>query len=138
MGPASLSGDGSRPLTPPRRMGFAEKRSCSGDGQACFPCLGSMSKGQQCFRRQVKMPLERLLTNSPKQIHANHAQGVQYAIKSFADGAYGGACSVMIPNRSTSTCRARSEVKIFPRSWKIMAGLPKHGQQCSQPLMPTR
>src|SRR5207244_7777019 len=49
----------------------------------------------------------------------------------FADGAYGGACSVIIPNRSTRTCRARSEVKIFPRSWKIMAGLPKQGQERS-------
>src|SRR5258708_34304922 len=47
----------------------------------------------------------------------------------FADGAYGGACSVIIPNRSTSTCRARSDVKIFPRSWKIMAGFPKRGQE---------
>src|SRR6266705_5343939 len=124
MRPASLSGDGSMPLTPPRRMGSAEKRSCSGDGQACFPCLGSTSKGQQCFRRQVKMLLERMLTNSPKQTHAHHAEGVQYAIKSFALGQYGGACSVMMPRRSTSTWRARSEVKILPRSWKMVAGLP--------------
>src|SRR5258708_38999868 len=138
MVPVSLSGDGSIPLTPPRRMGSAEKRSCSGDGQACFPCLGSTSKGRRCFRRQVKMLLERMLPNSPKQNHANHAEGVQYAIKSFADGAYGGACSVIIPNRSTSTCRARSEVKIFPRSWKIIAGLPKQGQECSHPESVTR
>src|SRR5947208_5856864 len=116
MAPALLSGDGSMPLTPPRRMGSAEKRSCSGDGQACFPCLGSTSKGRRCSRRQVKMLPERMLTNSPKQEHAHHAKGVQYAIKSFADGAYGGACSVMICRRSTKTCRARSEVKIFPRS----------------------
>ena len=33
----------------------------------------------------------------------------------FAEGQYGGACSVMIPSRSTSTWRARSEVKIFPQ-----------------------
>src|SRR5213595_889808 len=83
MRPALLSGDGSIPPTPPRRMGSAEKRSCSGDGQACFPCLGSTSKGRRCFRRQVKMLLERMLTNSPKQQHAHHAQGVQYAITSF-------------------------------------------------------
>src|SRR6266487_267173 len=138
MGPASLSGDGSIPLTPPRRMGSAEKRSCSGDGRACFPCLESTSKGRRCFRRQVKMLLERMLTNSPKQKHAHHAEGVQYAIKSFADGAYGGACSVMMPGRSTRTCRARSEVKILPRSWKIIAGLPKQGQGCSHPASPTR
>src|SRR2546427_3371260 len=103
MRPASLIGDGSMPLTPPRRMGFAEKRSCAGDGQACFPCLGSMSKGQQCFRRQVKMPLERMLTNSPKQIHANHAEGVQYAIKSLAEGQYGGGWSLMMSSPSPST-----------------------------------
>src|SRR6266516_5163431 len=83
MRPASLSGDGSIPLTPPRRMGSAEKHSCSGDGRACFLCLGSTSKGRRCFRRQVKMLLERMLTNSPKQKQANHAQGVQYAIKSI-------------------------------------------------------
>src|SRR5438309_6240805 len=116
MAPVSLIGDGSMPLTPPRCMGSAEKRSCSGDGQGCFPCLGSTSKGWRCFHRQIKMLPERMLTNSPQQIHAHHAEGVQYAIKSFADGAYGGACSVMICRRSTKTCRARSEVKIFPRS----------------------
>src|SRR6266849_4902812 len=138
MQPASRKRDGSMPLTPPRPMGSAEKRSCSGDGQACFPCLGSTSKGRQCFRRQVKMLLERMLTNSPKQKHANHAEGVQYAINSLADGAYGGACSVMMPSRSTRTDRARSEVKIFPRSWKIIAGFPKQGQECSHPLIPTR
>src|SRR5712691_3540068 len=124
MRPASLSGDGSMPLTPPRRMGSAEKRSCSGDGQACFPCLGSTSKGRQCFRRQIKMLLERMLTNSPQQTHAHHAEGVQYATKSLAEGQYGGACSVMMPRRSTSTWRARSEVKILLRSWKMVAGLP--------------
>src|SRR5947209_18145557 len=101
MVPAWRKGDGFVPLTPQRPMGSAEKRSCSGDGQACFPCLGSTSKGQQCFRRQVKMLLERILTNSPKQKHANHAEGVQYAINSFDDGAYGGDCAVMMPNRST-------------------------------------
>src|SRR6266566_5841340 len=138
MRPASRKRDGSMPLTPHPRMGSAEKRSWPGDGRDCFPCLGSTSKGQQCFRRQVKMLLERMLTNSPKQKHANHAEGVQYAINSFADGAYGGACSVIIPNRSTSTCRARSEVKILPRSWKMIAGLPKQGQECSHPESVTR
>src|SRR5205823_7968914 len=32
----------------------------------------------------------------------------------FADGAYGGACSVMIPKRSTSTCRARAARENLP------------------------
>src|SRR6266496_1246726 len=87
--PASRKRDGSIPLTPPPRMGSAEKRSWPGDGRDCFPCLESTSKGRRCFRRQVKMPLERMLTNSPKQIHANHAEGVQYAINSFVCGLYG-------------------------------------------------
>ena len=56
----------------------------------------------------------------------------------FADGAYGGVCPVMMPSQSTRTCRARLEVKILPRSWKIIAGLPKHGQECSHPVIPTR
>src|SRR6266851_3372338 len=138
MAPGSLNRDGFVPLKQQRRMGSAEKRSCSGDGRGCFPCLGSTSKGRRCFRRQVKMLLERMLTNSPKQTHAHHAKGVQYATKSFAEGAYGGACSVMMPSRSTRTCRARSEVKIFPRSWKTTAGLPQQGQECWQPAWRTR
>ena len=56
----------------------------------------------------------------------------------FAEGQYGGACSVMIPSRSTSTWRARSEVKIFPRSWKTVAGLPKIGHSCRHPAASTR
>src|SRR5690348_9989222 len=119
-------------------MGSAEKHSWLGGGQGLFPCIGSMIKGQPYFRRLTSTHLGSMLTNSPRQEHAHHAEGVQYEIKSFADGAYGGACSVMMPNRSTSTCRARSDVKIFPRSWKMMAGLPKQGQACSHPVMPTR
>src|SRR6266704_3742635 len=137
MEPASRKRGGSRPLTPQKRMGSAEKRSCSGGGLGCFPGLGSTSKERRCFHRQIKMLPEKMLTNLPKQKPAHHAKGVQYEIKSLADGAYGGACSVMMPSRSTNTCRARSEVKIFPRSWKIMAGLPKQGQECSHPLIPT-
>src|SRR6266436_7162112 len=89
MRPASRKRDGSMPLTPHPRMGSAEKRSWPGDGRDCFPCLESTSKGRRCFRRQVKMLLERMLTNSPKQTHANHAEGVQYAIKSFVCGLKG-------------------------------------------------
>src|SRR6266849_10324757 len=130
MAPGSLSGDGSVPLTPPWRMGSAEQHSWPGDGRGCFPCLGSTIKGRRCFRRQAHTLPERMLTNLQKQEHAHHAEGVQYAIKSFAEGQYGEACSVMIPRRSTSTWRARSEVKIFPRSWKTIAGLPEQSQGC--------
>src|SRR6266849_46632 len=56
----------------------------------------------------------------------------------LAEGQYGGACSVMMPSRSTRTWRARSEVKIFPRSWKTIAGLPAQGQECWQPAWRTR
>src|SRR5437588_3340763 len=89
MAPGSLNRDGSVPLTQQRRTGSAEKRSCSGDGRGCFLCLGSTSKGRRCFRRQVHTLPEKMLTNLPKQKHANHAEGVQYAIKSFVWGVYG-------------------------------------------------
>src|SRR6266566_9026785 len=105
-----------------RRMGCVSKRSWPGDEQGCFPCIGSMIKERRCFRRPMSTLHGRMLTNLQK--HAHHAEGVQYAIKSLAEGQYAGACSVMIPRRSTSTWRARSEVKIFPRSWKMVAGLP--------------
>src|SRR5207248_4413896 len=36
----------------------------------------------------------------------------------FADGAYGGACSVIMPNRSTSTCRARKAGEDLPSIMK--------------------
>src|SRR5436309_10287061 len=89
MAPGSLNRDGSVPLTQQRRTGSAEKRSCSGDGRGCFLCLGSTSKGRRCFRRQVHTLPEKMLTNLPKQKHANHAEGVQYAINSFVCGRYG-------------------------------------------------
>src|SRR5450755_955136 len=114
MAPGSLSVACSMSRKQRWPMGSAEKHSWPGGGQDLFPCIGSMIKGQQCFRRLTSMHLGRMLTNLQK--HANHTQGGQYAIKSFADGAYGGACSVMMPSRSTRTDRARSEVKIFPRS----------------------
>src|SRR6266487_222159 len=84
MRPASRKRGGSRPLTPQKRMGSAEKRSCSGGGQGCFPCLGSTSKERRCSLRQIKMLPERMLTNLPKQKPAHHAKGVLYEIKSNA------------------------------------------------------
>src|SRR5712671_5088774 len=115
----------------PRRMECVEKRSCRGPGQVWCPHIASMIVGCSLSHRPMSTHLSSMLTSIKKPAH--HAEGVQYEIKSFADGAYGGACSVIIPNRSTKTCRARSEVKIFPRSWKIIAGLPKQGQECSHP-----
>ncbi len=44
-----------------------------------------------------------------------HVDPAQPYADAFAEGQYGGACSVMMPSRSTSTCHARSEGKIFPR-----------------------
>src|SRR5712691_2140298 len=131
MAPGSLSAVCSPPKKRPPLRGCAEKRSWPGDGRDCFLCIGSMIKGQRCSHHLMSTLLGRMLTNL--QTHAHHAQGVQYATKSLADGAYGGACSVMMPSRSTRTWRARSEVKIFPRSWKIIAGFPKHGQGCWHP-----
>src|SRR5260370_37978821 len=124
------------PLKPLKPMECLQRRSGIGGELGAFPCTMLMAVVSCCSHR----PASPLITSMNVRFNrlANHAEGVQYAITSFADGAYGGACSVMIPNRSTRTCRARSEVKIFPRSWKIMAGLPKQGQECSHPLMPTR
>src|SRR5260370_39653258 len=67
-------------------MGSAEKHSWPGGGQGLFPCLGSMIKGQQYFRRRTRMHLGRMLTNL--HTHAHHTEGVQYAIKSFVWGVY--------------------------------------------------
>src|SRR5579885_989364 len=103
MRPAWRSEDGSGLLRPQKRMESVEKPLCSGEGQACFPWLESMSKERRCSRRQIKMLLGRMLTNLPQQKHAHHVKGVQYEITSFTEGAYGGACSVLICKRSTKT-----------------------------------
>src|SRR5690348_134043 len=63
-------------------MGSAEKHSWLGGGQGLFPCIGSMIKGQPYFRRLTSTYLGSMLTNSPRQEHAHHAEGVQYEIKS--------------------------------------------------------
>src|SRR5947209_1985886 len=68
-------------------MGSAEKHSWPGGGQGLFPCIGSMIKGQQYFRRRTRMHLGRMPTNLQK--HAHHAEGVQYEIKSFVCGRRG-------------------------------------------------
>src|SRR5690242_1516458 len=67
-------------------MGSAEKHSWPGGGQGLFPCIGSMIKGQPYFRRLTSTHLGSMLTNSPRQEHAHHAEGVQYEIKSFVCG----------------------------------------------------
>src|SRR5207302_7092957 len=43
----------------------------------------------------------------------------------FADGAYGGACSVIMPKRSTSTCRARKAGEDLPSIMKDNRRLAK-------------
>jgi len=86
MQPALRNEDGSGPLRPQKRTESVEKPSCSGEGQACFPWLESTSKERRCFRLQIKMLLERMLTSLLKQKHAHRVKGVQYEIKSFVWG----------------------------------------------------
>src|SRR2546423_13493058 len=68
------------PVKPHKPMESAHKRSGSGGGQVAFPCITSMAVGLRCFRH----PTNRLHTGLTK--HTNHAEGVQYAVKSLSKG----------------------------------------------------
>src|SRR6266581_2048120 len=72
-----------RPLKP---MECVDKPSWTGDGQACFPCIGRMIMGWLSLNRPMNMLRRRMLTNI--KTHAKRAQGVQYAAKSFVCGVY--------------------------------------------------
>src|SRR5258708_11981963 len=68
------------PVKPHKPMESAHKRSGIGGELVAFPCITPMAVGLRCFRH----PRNRLHTRLTK--HANHAEGVQYAIKSFVNG----------------------------------------------------
>src|SRR5258708_1144295 len=68
------------PVKPHKPMESAHKRSGIGGEQVAFPCITSMAVGLRCFRH----PTNGLHTDLTK--HANHAEGVQYAITSFVNG----------------------------------------------------
>src|SRR5437870_9185069 len=75
-------------------MECVHKRSGIGGELVAFPCIKPMAVGFRCFRH----PTNRLHTRLTK--HANHAEGVQYAITSFVNG-------MDRSSRNASTCSAR-------------------------------
>src|SRR5258708_10126251 len=83
------------PVKPHKPMESAHKRSGSGGELVAFPCITPMAVGLRCFRH----PRNRLHTRLTK--HANHAEGVQYAIKSFVKG-------MRRSSSKASTCSARA------------------------------
>src|SRR5258708_24745065 len=83
-----------RPVTPHKPMEFAHKRSGIGGELVAFPCIAPMAVGLRCFRH----PTNRLHTHLTK--HANHAEGVQYAITSLVKGR-------RRSSSKASTCSAR-------------------------------
>src|SRR2546423_6611945 len=94
------------PVKPHKPMESAHKRSGSGGGQVAFPCITSMAVGLRCFRH----PTNRLHTGLTK--HTNHAEGVQYAVKSLSNG-------------TTRRCKKANTASWSPikRSSKLRAGL---------------
>src|SRR6266704_5910048 len=68
------------PVKPHKPMESAHKRSGIGGELVAFPCITPMAVGLRCFRH----PTNRLHTGLTK--HANHAEGVQYAITSLSKG----------------------------------------------------
>src|SRR6266704_2260017 len=68
------------PVKPHKPMESAHKRSGIGGELVAFPCITPMAVGLRCFRH----PTNRLHTGLTK--HANHAEGVQYAITSLVKG----------------------------------------------------
>src|SRR6266566_8782006 len=80
-------------------MECVHKRSGIGGELVAFPCIKPMAVGLRCFRH----PTIKLHTRLTK--HANHAQGVQYAITSLSKGT-----AKSCKNRSTAhlPCESRS------------------------------
>src|SRR2546426_12716011 len=87
-------------------MECVHKRSGIGGELVAFPCIKPMAVGLRCFRH----PTNRLHTRLTK--HANHAEGVQYAIKSLSKG-------------TAKSCKKRSTAHLpkANRSSKLRAGL---------------
>src|SRR5258708_28699428 len=85
------------PVKPHKPMESAHKRSGIGGELVAFPCITPMAVGLRCFRH----PRNRLHTRLTK--HANHAEGVQYAIKSLWAGTPGTATKTNTSGRNFST-----------------------------------
>src|SRR5258708_28102332 len=78
-------------MKPHQPMAYADQLSWIGDELAAFPCIKLMAVGLR-FSRPPK--------NTRLKKHANHAEGVQYAIKSLVKG-------TERLSRNASTCSAR-------------------------------
>src|SRR6266852_5869249 len=87
-------------------MECVHKRSGSGGELVAFPCITPIAVGLRCFRH----PTNRLHARLTK--HANHAEGVQYAITSLSKG-------------TAKSSRKRSTAHLPPesRSSRLRAGL---------------
>src|SRR5712691_9693746 len=110
MAPGSLSAVCSPLMKRPPLTGCVEKRSWPGDGRDCFLCIGSMIKGRRCSHHLISTLLGRMLTNL--QTHAHHAQGVQYATKSFVWGVY-----ALQTRGATPIDAMKSAKSAFQRGW---------------------
>src|SRR6266699_3482193 len=94
------------PVKPHKPMESAHKRSGIGGELVAFPCITPMAVGLRCFRH----PRNRLHTRLTK--HANHAEGVQYAIKSLSKD-----------TAKSSRKRSTAHLPCESRSSKLRAGL---------------
>src|SRR5947209_17012898 len=87
-----------KPHTP---MKCARKPSGIGGELAAFPCTKLMAVGLRCSRHPLNTLLTSLFTY-PKH-HANHAEGVQYAVKSLWAGTPGTATKTKSSGKKRST-----------------------------------
>src|SRR6266700_2922626 len=98
------------PLKPLKPMECLQRRSGIGGELAAFPCTTLMAVGSCCSHR----PANTLITsmNVSFNRHANHAEGVQYAITSLVNG-------TRRSSNNASTCSAR----LSRASSRFLAGL---------------
>src|SRR5216684_4534723 len=82
MEPGSGNAASYLPLKPLKPMECLQRQSGIGDELGAFPCTTLMAVGSCCSHR----PANTLITsmNVSFNRHANHAQGVQYAITSLS------------------------------------------------------
>src|SRR5216683_5418782 len=110
MEPGSGNAASYLPLKPLKPMECLQRRSGIGGELGAFPCSMLMAVGSCCSRR----PANTLITsmNVSFNRHANHAEGVQYAITSLSKG-------------TAKSSRKRSTAHLPPesRSSRLRAGL---------------
>src|SRR5713101_5290180 len=89
------------PLKPLKPMECLQRRSGIGGELGAFPCTMLMAVGSCCSHR----PANTLITsmNVSFNRHANHAEGVQYAITSLCAGTPGTATKTNNSGRKFST-----------------------------------